>query len=102
MPTKNMRTILVTGATGQIGSELTVELRERYGNENVVAVGHKRKPSEKVLTFGPFEYVDITNKESLGKMYDIDTIYFETETKVLNIAYYLQNNQINLRWRCYA
>ncbi|MFH1610050.1 MAG: NAD-dependent epimerase/dehydratase family protein, partial [Candidatus Bipolaricaulota bacterium] len=35
--------ILVTGATGQIGSELTLELRNRYGSEQVVAAGH-RKP----------------------------------------------------------
>ena len=32
-----MKNILVIGATGQIGSELTMELRNRYGNENVVA-----------------------------------------------------------------
>ena len=32
-----MKNILVIGATGQIGSELTMELRKRYGNEHVVA-----------------------------------------------------------------
>jgi len=32
-----MKNILVVGATGQIGSELTLALRERYGSENVVA-----------------------------------------------------------------
>ncbi|HEB37120.1 MAG TPA: L-threonine 3-dehydrogenase, partial [Thermoplasmatales archaeon] len=35
-----MRHILVTGSTGQIGSELTIELRKKYGNDNVVAAGH--------------------------------------------------------------
>ncbi|MGQ9506389.1 MAG: L-threonine 3-dehydrogenase [Candidatus Bathycorpusculaceae bacterium] len=73
-----MKRILVTGATGQIGSELTMELRKKYGGDNVVAAGHKRKPSEKLLDSGPFEYVDTTSKENIEKVvkkYDIDTIY---------------------------
>jgi uncharacterized protein YbjT (DUF2867 family) len=37
--------ILVTGAVGQIGSELTLELRRRYGADNVVAAGHRTRPS---------------------------------------------------------
>ena len=32
-----MKNILVIGSTGQIGSELTMELRKRYGNEHVIA-----------------------------------------------------------------
>ena len=36
-----MERIVVTGAAGQIGSELVPELRRVYGNENVVAAGHK-------------------------------------------------------------
>jgi len=70
--------ILVTGATGQIGSELAMELRKEHGKNNVVAAGHKRKPSEKLSETGPFEYVDTTNKENIKeivKEYDIDTIY---------------------------
>lgn len=73
-----MKKILVTGATGQIGSELTIELRKRYGNDNVVAAGHRRKPSEKLFRSGPFEYVDVTKRESIEEVvrkYDIDTIY---------------------------
>jgi nucleoside-diphosphate-sugar epimerase len=78
MSTKGTKKVLVTGATGQIGSELTVALREKYGNENVVAVGHKKKPSEKLLASGPFVYADITDVESIKnvvKEYDIDTVY---------------------------
>jgi nucleoside-diphosphate-sugar epimerase len=78
MSRKAMKKILVTGATGQIGSELTMELRKKYGGDNVVAAGHKRKPSEKLLDSGPFEYVDTTSKENVEKIvdkYDIDTIY---------------------------
>lgn len=73
-----MKKILVTGAVGQIGSELTVALREKYGNKNVIACGRKTKPSEKLLNSGPFEYIDITDWESIEKIvrkYDIDTIY---------------------------
>ncbi len=73
-----MKRILVTGATGQIGSELTLALRERYGNENVVAAGHKRKPSEELLNSGPFEIIDcgmISTVEKVVKKYKIDAIY---------------------------
>jgi len=78
MSTKTMKKILVTGATGQIGSELTIELRKRYGGENVIAAGHKRKPSEKLFSSGPFEYLDVTQKDDIEKVvekYDVDTIY---------------------------
>jgi nucleoside-diphosphate-sugar epimerase len=73
-----MKRILVTGATGQIGSELTLALREKYGNENVVAAGHKRKPSDELLNSGPFEVVDcrtIDTIENVVKKYNIDAIY---------------------------
>jgi nucleoside-diphosphate-sugar epimerase len=73
-----MKKILVTGAVGQIGSELTMELRKRYGNDNVLATGRKTKPSDKLQNSGPFEFIDITKKETVEKVvkkYDIDTIY---------------------------
>jgi len=69
--------ILVTGAVGQIGSELTAELRKKYGNDNVVAAGHKKKPG-KALQDGPFEFIDVTKKESIERVvekYSIDTVY---------------------------
>jgi nucleoside-diphosphate-sugar epimerase len=73
-----MSHILVTGATGQIGSELTPALRKRYGNDNVVAAGHKSKPVQEILESGPFEYIDVRDFGSIEKIvkkYDIDTIY---------------------------
>lgn len=73
-----MKKILVTGATGQIGSELTIELRNKYGKDNVIAAGHKRKPTGKLLDSGPFEHIDATDKENIAKIvkkYDVDTIY---------------------------
>lgn len=72
-----IRKILVTGSTGQIGSELTLELRKKYGGSNVVAAGHKRPPGDSLLKSGPFEYVDLSaeeNIEKIVKQYDIDTI----------------------------
>ena len=73
-----MENILVTGAVGQIGSELTMELRKRYGNENVVAGFHRTKPGETLKNSGPCEMVDCTNIEQIKevvKKYNIDTIY---------------------------
>ena len=73
-----MKKILVTGAVGQIGSELTMELRKRYGNDNVLATGRKTKPRKTLRDSGPFEFIDITKKETVEKVikeYDIDTIY---------------------------
>jgi len=78
MVKNSMKKILVTGSVGQIGSELTMALREKYGNDNVVACGRKTKPSEKLLNSGPFEFMDITDREVVEKVvkkHDIDTIY---------------------------
>jgi len=78
MATKKMKRILVTGAVGQIGSELTMVLREKFGNDNVLATGRKTKPSETLLESGPFEYIDVAQRDSIEKVvkdYDIDTIY---------------------------
>ena len=75
--TKKMKKILVTGAVGQIGSELTLALRERYGAENVVATGRKTKPSKELLDSGPFHFIDVANPDSVEEMvqkYNIDSI----------------------------
>ena len=73
-----MKRILVTGATGQIGSELTMELRKKYDGDNVIGAGHRRKPSEKLVNSGPFEYIDVTDRDSIEKLvnkHDINIIY---------------------------
>ncbi len=78
MPNKVMKRILVTGATGQIGSELIPELRRIHGSENVVVGVHRRPPSEDLKESGPLETVDVTRRETIEKVveeYDIDTIY---------------------------
>ncbi len=73
-----MKTILVVGATGQIGSELTMELRKRYGNDHVVAGYRSRKPTDDLADSGPLERLDITDAQRLNeivKRHGIDTIY---------------------------
>ena len=74
-----MKNILVIGATGQIGSELTLELRKRYGNTHVVA-GYIQgaEPKGELKESGPTEIVDVTDQEvieAVVKKYQIDTIY---------------------------
>lgn len=73
-----MKNILVIGSVGQIGSELTLELRKRYGNNNVVAGFRSTKPVGELLESGPAEIVDATNIDQITevvKKYKIDTIY---------------------------
>jgi nucleoside-diphosphate-sugar epimerase len=60
--------ILVTGATGQIGSELVLELRRRFGGEKVVAAFHNRSASEEIIRGGPVVKVDLTSEEGLEAM----------------------------------
>lgn len=70
--------ILVTGSVGQIGSELTMALRERCGGDNVVAAGHKTEPDPELRDSGPFVYIYATRPETIGEVvdeYDIDVIY---------------------------
>lgn len=74
-----MKNILVIGSTGQIGSELTRELRKKYGNEHVVAGYIKgAEPTGELLNDGPSAVADVTNGAmitELVKKYKIDTIY---------------------------
>ncbi len=74
-----MKNILVIGATGQIGSELTMELRSRYGNHHVVAGYIKGAEPQGVLKeSGPSAIADVTDADAVAKVvrdYQIDTIY---------------------------
>ena len=74
-----MKNILVIGSTGQIGSELTRELRKNYGNDHVVA-GYipGAEPKGELLESVPAEIADVTNGAGIAevvKKYNIDTIY---------------------------
>jgi len=66
-----MKRILVTGAVGQIGSELTTALRERYGGDSVVA-SDVRMPTDPALRDGgPFEFVDCMDPHHLTRVMQI-------------------------------
>ncbi len=58
------QSILIIGSSGQIGTELVLKLREIYGNENVIA-SDIRKGNYEVMESGPFELLDVTNKEDI-------------------------------------
>ena len=73
-----MRKILVTGALGQIGSELVPALRKKYGTETVVASSIRLKPDSAVIKEGPFELLDCTEQDQIQDVmqrHDIGTIY---------------------------
>ncbi len=74
-----MKKVLIIGSTGQIGSELTLELRKRYGNENIVAGYIKGAEPKGILKdSGPSELVDVTDALMIAdvvKKHQIDTIY---------------------------
>ncbi|MFH1726911.1 MAG: L-threonine 3-dehydrogenase [Pseudomonadota bacterium] len=73
-----MKNILVMGASGQIGSELTCALRKEYGDSNVVASDIKKGLWANACDEGPFEYLNATEGEKIldvVKKYNIDTIF---------------------------
>ena len=73
-----MKNILVIGSAGQIGSELTPELRKRYGPTHVVAGIHKSRPTKELMESGPVETVDVTDKEQLSSVirkHKVDAVY---------------------------
>ncbi len=73
-----MKRILVTGALGQIGSELTAALRERFGADDVVATDVASAASGTLATSGPFEQLDVTAADAVARAFrrhEIDTVY---------------------------
>ena len=71
-----MKRILIVGAGGQIGSELTVYLRKIYGDHNVVATDMRE--CKALGEAGPFEVLnalDATAMASVVARYHIDTIF---------------------------
>jgi len=71
------KSILILGACGQIGTELTLALRAKYGNEHVVATDI-REGNESLMASGPFEIVDATSYDAIEEIvihYDISEVY---------------------------
>ena len=73
-----MERIVVIGAAGQIGSELVPELRKVYGNENVLAAGHKTQIPEDIREVGPYVYFDVSDcdrTEEVLRRHEADTVF---------------------------
>jgi nucleoside-diphosphate-sugar epimerase len=72
-----MNKILVIGASGQIGTELTLALRQRFSGDMVIAADLKRE-ADLLKGTGPFLPLDIMDKEILRvqvRRHDVKTIY---------------------------
>ena len=73
-----MPTILVTGALGQIGSELVPALRARYGGDNVIATDLKVLPPSGAAAIAPYDHLDCTEPHQLHeavRRYEVGAIY---------------------------
>lgn len=71
------KSILILGACGQIGTELTIALRKKYGNENVIA-SDIREGSDALMQSGPFELLDATSYDAIEDVvmhYEIEEVY---------------------------
>lgn len=72
-----MKKILITGAAGQIGTELTERLRKEYGVDNVIPTNNVVGVNEIVEKNGIFEQLDVTDGQKLNELvgkYKVDTI----------------------------
>jgi len=72
-----MKTILVTGALGQIGSELVMYLRKHYGNDHVIASDIVKKDMPEIIGSGPFEQLNVLDPQKVAgvcKKYKTDTV----------------------------
>ena len=70
-------TILIIGASGQIGTELTQKLRTIYGNNSIIA-SDIREGNNEMMNSGPFEILDATDKEGILRVvqkYKVTQIY---------------------------
>lgn len=81
-----MENILVIGAAGQIGSELVVELRKRYGSQQVFATDIKQAPAD-VVDSGPFEILDVMDSNRL-----IHFVIRHKITQIYHLAAVLSGN----------
>lgn len=63
-----MKKIMITGALGQIGTELVAKCREIYGNENVLATDIRQPEAGSGITDGPFEILDVTDADRMEQL----------------------------------
>lgn len=72
-----MKKVLITGALGQIGSELTERLRKDLGVDNVIATDVREVEGNPVVTDGHFEILDVMDRDkmmAIAKDNGVDTI----------------------------
>lgn len=72
-----MRRILITGALGQIGTELIMYLRKLYGNDNVIASNRSKHGEDIIFESGPFELLNVNDAKNLAdicKKYGVNQI----------------------------
>lgn len=81
-----MENILIIGASGQIGTELTIALRKIYGNENVFATDIKQAPKD-IIETGPFQILDVLNDKAL-----IHFVIRHKITQIYHLAAVLSGN----------
>lgn len=81
-----MERILVIGCAGQIGSELTLELRKIYGDANVIASDIK-PASQEIMEGGPFEILDVLDPHRL-----FGTVARNKVTQIYHLAAILSGN----------
>ncbi|WP_210140860.1 NAD-dependent epimerase/dehydratase family protein [Staphylococcus sp. GDY8P41P] len=63
-----MKKIMITGALGQIGTELVVKCRALYGNDNVLATDIREPETGSAIANGPFEILDVTDKNRMTEI----------------------------------
>ena len=92
---KLQENILVIGSSGQIGSELVLELRKIYGNSSVIA-SDIIPSSDEIISSGPFEILDVTDSKKLlevVKKHDISQVYLLAAILSANAE-----EKVNLAW----
>ena len=75
------KSILIIGACGQIGTELTIALREKYGADCVIA-SDIREGSESLMKSGPFELLDATDYAAIENV----VMYYEVAVSYTHLT----------------
>lgn len=74
---REMKKIMITGALGQIGTELVVKCRALYGNENVLATDIRKPELDSPIMEGPFEILDVKDRDRMFELvetFKVDTM----------------------------